>query len=187
MPTPEEYVKIMRGDALDCLRNLALLDAMQNATNNLGVSGSHPSAKLYNCIARNAQIVALVSLARLFDTGTDAISLRKARKNRTLRQPSNARALWKEIDKNVITNLRVWRNNLLAHSLTRQVEEHIPKAFPFTPAEIQEVLRVCVELINQYSELNRTGNALYQISWDCEFETAAELVPNMVRGILGNG
>ena len=154
---------------------------------NLGVSDSHPSDKLYNCIARNAQIVALSSLARLFDIGTDAISLAKAGGNQHLDQPPNARARLRQIDQTVIINLRGWRNNLLAHSLARQVEERIDEVFPLTSAQIQEVLRVCVELINQYSELNRTGNVFYQISWDREFETAAELVPNMVRGIFGNG
>lgn len=180
----ESYFGILEKDANECYSNLFLLEAMARTARKYGLVGGYADRALFDRIAMNAQSLAMISLSRLLDGGPDAISVKELRKKKELRQPSNARDLRQAFNTEIHDRLKVWRDNLLAHSLSEQVNAAIPNSNPLTPRDLGGELSVCLQLIHAYASQNGfTVNSLPD-NFDHDSDFLWVEVESMVRGIF---
>jgi len=180
----ESYLGILEKDANECYSNLFLLETMARTARKYGLVGGYADRALFDRIARNAQSLAMISLSRLLDDGPDAISVKKLRRKQGLRQPSNARELRKAFNTEIHDRLKEWRDNLLAHSLSEQVNEAIPNSNPLSPRDLGLELSACLQIIHAYASQNGfTVNSLPD-SFDHDGDFHWVEVESMVRGIF---
>ncbi|GAA6175543.1 hypothetical protein NBRC116593_14620 [Sulfitobacter pacificus] len=188
MPPPqselESYFSILEKDANECYSNLFLLETMARTARKYGLVGGYADRALFDRIALNAQSLAMISLSRLLDDGPDAISVKKLRKKQELCQPENAKELRKAFNTDIHDRLKVWRDNLLAHSLSKQVNTAIPNSNPLTPKDLGCELSVCLQIVHAYASRNDfTVNSLPD-SFDHDADFLWVEVESMVCGIF---
>lgn len=180
-----QYINILENDALECLGNLNLLQAMRKATKKYNIAGGTGDAALFRHLAQNAQKSAMIALARLLDTTKNVVSVRKIVANRGFTHPCGVRELRGSIRCDVSKNLKGWRDNLLAHSLDVQLVSNVPEEFPLTLREIGEILSICIQIINMYAAENGLGSVRkLPPKFDHNDEIVWPEVEAMIRGIF---
>lgn len=181
----KKYLLVLDQNALKCMRNLGLLEAMHTEYQKLDISGPHPSADLFNHLATNAQDQAMLALSRLFGTQGDEVTVRRLASNQAFKNPENHRDLKKAIPNEVLENLKGWRDSLLAHSLDEQLVQNIPSKFPITPSEMADALSVAISTIHAYAnEVGLTGHLRTPADFDPRAQHIDPSISLMVRGLF---
>lgn len=174
------FIEVMRNDAQEALSSREILLAMHRRARELKVGGTHEAAQLFNSISIGLTTSGLMALARLHDTGKDAISIPKAGRNQALNQPTDLRELKKNLSQTIAKNISEWRTNLYAHSLQKQLSTSIDQNFPLVNAELDDFIQTSCTIVNSYSEHNREGSSWPVIISDSKTqEQAAQLVEKL--------
>ncbi|WP_297341208.1 hypothetical protein [Pseudophaeobacter sp.] len=147
-------IKVLERDAFVCHSDFVLLKNMELAAKKIEIEKSSGSRDLFRKIWENAQTGLMISLSRLLDNGTNAISVSKLKGDQRFKQPSNAKDIRKNFNREIHKCLNDWRTNLLAHSLRAQIEENIPSTAPLSIHDLGRELSVCLQLIHAYATEN---------------------------------